>query len=269
MTTATNPSPMTSAAPGPERIPPAIWDAWGYAAYLLARHGRHDIVGLQCTVQVLEMVEKMQAQGQAANLPETMRPEVLLGRIKADIRKSTNMACDLLLLGQAPVRGAYAPIEPMLLVTLLDDAVFRRQAPGTVDEEVQQRLAESCGQARLLAYGPMLATAISTWAFQWTPYMLARSAVGGMQLALEPTCAKWRVALEPSSELESFLKLLAAQDDQAILASIRERAMSVPTIELAFWMARLIVQVHAGRVLLEDSADQVSMLIVELPLISQ
>lgn len=250
-------------APGPQRIPAALWDAWGYAAYLLARHGRHDIVGLQCTVQVLEMVEKMQASGQTANLPDTLRPEVLIGRIKADVRKSTNMACDLLLLCQAPVKGAYTQAEAMPVVTLLDDAVFKRQPP---EDDDQRQLAESCQQAKLLAYGPMLATAISTFAFQWTPFLLARRAVTGMQMAIDSDSARLHVTLEPNAELETFLKLLAHEDDQAILTSIRDRSMSVPTIELAFWMARLIVQVHAGDVRVEQPADAPTKVIVALPL---
>jgi hypothetical protein len=68
VTTQSFTSPATR-GPSLDNQSPAEWSAHLEIAYVFARHVRHDMVNVQCALQLAEVVEKMRAMGSAVPLP--------------------------------------------------------------------------------------------------------------------------------------------------------------------------------------------------------
>jgi hypothetical protein len=230
--------------PGPPSLDnqsEADWEAHREVAYVFARHVRHDMVNVQCSLQLIEVVEKMRELGGDMALPPELQPEQVKIKVKGAIKQIASMCNDLVLLSQASNPAAYRGPHALTVRELLEAALGSRL--GDAGALPVGFTTGPDSEARVVAMGDMLQAAVAACCFQWTPWLHATAEPIGVLAAGERTITLTFPILDPVAG--GFSPKLARVPARG-MRTVLEEALTTPTSELALWLARFIILLHGG-----------------------
>ncbi len=267
-TTVSNP-PQPSLLPRHVRTPSLDnqtrqqWDRHTQVSYLFARHARHDMANIHCTLRMFEMVQSMGADGDDDTpLPPDLQPDAIKAKTEADIKKLISLSNDMALLSQAVNPWAYQPSHTRSISGLLDDAILSRL--DTDHPAPNQGVLERVDGYSILVLGDALVAALGAFYFQWTPWMTAHTQASQMTAQITDQQLTLAFPADDTESVASFARRLHSKESGP-LASVADQALSLTTTELALWMARFIVLIHGGGVN-ADPNDPLLTLRVTLPI---
>ena len=253
--------PMPPGVPSLDNQSAGEWEAYRELAYVFARHVRHDLVNVQCSLQLIDVVAKMRELGGDVPLPPELSDEQVQIKVKQAIKQIASMSNDLVLLSQATTPAAYRHAHTLTVAELLESALGSRQGEGGTWSNVVA--GSPVAGARLMAMGDMLQAAAAACCFQWTPWLHPPA---------EPICG---LAATDQALLLSFPVIdaaLAAGFTQklallpgAAVHPVLQEALTTTTSEFALWLARFIITLHGGSIALVPGRGGQS-LQVNLPL---
>ncbi len=228
-------------APSFENEPASSWSTHSEIAYRFARHVRHDMVNIQCTLQLFEVAQKLRDAGGPAAVPPELQPEALRLKVNASIQQLVGHANDLVLLSQATHRGAYTDPHTLTLGELLEGAIGQR----ITGDLPRPAFLVAPPSARVVVMGDMLAAALTPCFFQWSPWSTTcvRAAQATVRVADRSVVLRF-----PADDVEALAGMARRLNEQADDARhpVLRNILSVPTTELALWLARFIVHLHGG-----------------------
>jgi hypothetical protein len=172
-------SPVSSATPSDQRLAgaPSLdnqmaseWEVHRELAYIFARHVRHDMVNVQCSLQLIEVVEKMREMGGDVALPPELQPDQVKIKVRQALKQIAAMCNDLVLLSQAANPAAYRHPHVLTGRELLETAVSARLTDTVLPADF---VASPAAEARMVSMGDMLQAAVAACCFQWTPWLQA------------------------------------------------------------------------------------------------
>jgi hypothetical protein len=253
--------PTPLGAPSLDNQSAAEWQAHRELAYVFARHVRHDLVNVQCSLQLIEVVEKMRELGGDLDLPPELQPDQVKIKVRQAIKQIASMCNDLVLLSQATTEAAYRGAHSLSVAELMETAVGSRLGEqGALPVGLSEGPA---GRAHVVAMGDMLHAAVAACCFQWTPWLFSPA---------DPVCA---ASILDQAVLLSFPVLdraMAARYVQKLpllsgpsVHPVLQEALTTPTSELALWLARFIVALHGGSLSVAAGAAG-DFLLIHLPL---
>ncbi|MGE5611816.1 MAG: hypothetical protein ACM359_21390, partial [Bacillota bacterium] len=159
-------SPKGAFLPGLANKNERDWQQQEQITYLFARHARHDVMSLQSTLSMLEMVQRMSPKEGDPPLPPELQEDQVRAKVRAAIRSLSSMAHDVILLTQATNSAAYAPAVTLGIADLLEDAIGSRLKEG---DPSPTGLFEGTPAGQVRALGSLLQAAVAAFYFQWTP----------------------------------------------------------------------------------------------------
>src|SRR3712207_6748827 len=83
------------------------WKVHAELAYILARHARHDMGNIYCTLGMFEIVAAIEEAGDAASLPDELQPAAVRAKVQAALKQIMHLSRDLVLLSQAASHSGY------------------------------------------------------------------------------------------------------------------------------------------------------------------
>ena len=255
---------LTLRSPALTNLSGTQWSRYEQAAYLFARHSRHDLANIHCALGLYEAIEETHQGRPESELPEDLRPARLKQRLYADLKRGMTMSYDLILLSQAANPVAYREVRSESPASLLRAAIQERvvNEPLGLDQALQ-----TLEQETLVILGDTLSAAIAVLYFQWTDH-LGHTLPQELSLSIDTlSTGRAMVLTIPATggeDVESFCKTLEQGEES--LEKTLQQDVSISTVELALWLARAIIQVHGG-VLCSERAGEQQALKVYLPLV--
>lgn len=261
-------SVIPSAAGGDGRVlrPPSLrnrseqdWESCAEVSYRFARLARHDMLNLQTGSQLLDVVERMQASGQAGQVPEHLKPDRIKKQIRQTNARIINIAGDVVLLSQCANRIAYRPARTELLAGVLRDAICSRlpkdaQPPSSIEKDL--------GNASVVVMGDSLRTALTVFFFQWTPEFGEADRITEMDVIIRGNHAELLFSV-PDSNAEEFASVLGEGAGSPRLGEVSDD-LADSIIARAAYLACHVTMVHGGAV--DFQGGEAPRLSVSLPL---
>ncbi len=236
------------------------WAMHQEVAYVLARHVRHDMVNVQCVLQLCDVMEMLEASG--GELPPELQPALVQTKIKGAIRQLTHMGSDLVYLSQAANQVAYRKGSILALADLFQAAWSNRLAS---DGPLPPHLMDASLRAgRLVVMGDLLQAALAACCFQWSAALHPAQGLEHITARCEERALDLCFAPLDREALGGFARRLRLVGPQPPHPAV-EAGPGISTTELALWMARFIVVLHGGTLAI-DADDPDLKLHVRLPL---
>lgn len=267
--TAINAASHQALRPSPRAHAPSLlnastleWETHSELDYILARHVSHDLINMQCKLQLVDTIERMLASGQIAERPPGFGPEEVRQLIRATLSQVAAASHDAGLLTQATAKAAYRHVCRKSLGDLLNAILGDR---GQVDSAVLERLLPpSIAELMVVELGDMLSAALGACAFQWAggsgmpvavPVIALDAALGMVRLTF-PALQR-----DPVASFAERVALLPTQVDHLAIAN----SLGTTTTELALWQAGFILKIHGGSLTAEAPGNE-ARLIASIPL---
>lgn len=261
MQTAAPPAAPGVKSPSPANVSPALWDRHAKIAYRFARNARHDMVNIQCSLQLIEVVEKIRGVAGDEGLPPELQPQAVKEKVNIALKQLVSVANDMVLMSQAGSAASYYDCRHETVQQLLQEAIISRLGEESSPPAGLQ--SPDCAARRTVVLGDELSCAIATFYFQWTPWCHDHGKAAGARIEFNDDSFTLLIPTDDAEPVASFARQLADMpNDQALPPS--GDSLSVSTCELALWLARFIVLIHGGMVRV-DPNDPHLMLRVSLP----
>ncbi len=255
---------LTLRSPALTNLSGTQWSQYEQAAYLFARHSRHDLANIHCALGLYEVIEEAHQGKPESELPEDLRPVRLKQRLYADLKRGMTMSYDLIMLSQAANPVAYREVRSESPASVLRAGVQERvvNEPAGLDQAIETLENES-----LVILGDTLSAAIAALYFQWTD-LLGHTLPEELSLSIDTlSTGRAMILTIPATggkDVQTFCNTLEQGEES--LGKTLEQDVSISTVELALWLAGAIIQVHGG-VLSSERAGEQQVLKVYLPLV--
>lgn len=230
--------------PSLSNISGAMWERHETIAYHFARHARHDMVNLQCSLKLSDTAEQIaRMTGQA--LPPELQPEAVKAKTSQALRRMIGTANDMVLLNQSTNKAAYRSCRTDSVQRLLAEAIEARlEGELNMPAGLQDPQLEGLQTVML---GDQLPAAISTFFFQWTRWLQPENAVLRASAIWMADILRLRFPADNLESVAMFARNLAGLNAENPFPPGGDNLAST-TCESALWLARFIVMIHGGAV---------------------
>jgi hypothetical protein len=237
------------------------WERHGQIAYRFARQAKHDMVNIQCSLRLMETMEKIRQMTGDAGLPPELQPDAVKKKTQTALNQLVSMANDMVLLSQAASPAAYDACRGEPVNTLIRSAIH-----GRLGEEatLPGGLVHPRGDDRMVVgMGDQLQAAIAAFYFQWTPWCHEHVRAAAARVDITEDSVHLRIAADDVESVAAFARGVEAMNDDAALPPRPDR-LSITTCEMALWLARFIIELHGGAVRIDPNDPELA-LEVSLP----
>ncbi|MBI1336922.1 MAG: hypothetical protein GC164_08170 [Phycisphaera sp.] len=252
---------LTQQTAGPAPMgPPSLknhsevqWHLHGDLAYMFARHVRHDLVNLHCSIQMMETVEKIRKVAGDAGIPPELAPDQVALRVKDALRKVVSMSNDMTLLAQAANPASYKNTRTESINDLLTGAILNK----TTDEIPTPDNLVNLPERLIVCMGDSLIHALSSFYFQWTPWNTPHTRAAKATAKTLDNAVRITIPSDDTEHVASFARNIKALKADATRSMV-ESPLTVSTTELALWLARFIVELHGGEVNIDPNDPELA-----------
>lgn len=255
--------PPTVIPPSLENLSPIQWQQHGEIAYKFARHARHDLANIHCSLGMLDIVQRVQATDNAVAVPDELQPDQIKAKMSEDVKKLVSISNDVIMLSQSTNASAYQSVYTLPITTLLESAIGSRLA----DEHppLPPGVFEPLDGKNALVYADPLVAALAGFYFQWTPWLNPHTNASRLQVYVDDDRFTISFPADDPESVASFARRLHSREASPMTAML-EQELSVTTTEFVLWLARFIVLIHGGCVDVNPN-DPLLTLHVTLPIV--